>query len=172
MKKISTGIIILLFLFTSGGYYLFFRAMQYQARQEISQKIKKGVNENDLTLIVAPLNGGKEISWTKPGKEFLYKGEMYDVVKTETRGQKKYYYCINDTKEKQLVARYMNHRRQREKTARRLKQTQSNKYIPGTCSGQKQFTFTGFSFKVYHLFYKSNFTDISSPPPKHSFFIS
>ncbi|NOX86474.1 MAG: hypothetical protein GXO86_11020 [Chlorobi bacterium] len=172
MKKISFVIVILLFLFTNGGYYLYFRTMQYQARQEIRQKIENGVNEKDLTLITIPLNNKKDISWIKPGKELLYKGAMYDVVRIKTDGQNQYYYCINDIKEKQLVTRYMKQRKQREKTARRLKQNQSNKYIPGNYSIRANFSDSDFSFPVYHFYYKSNFTDVSSPPPKRSFFIS
>jgi len=52
MRKLVSTIVILLFLFTDGGYYLYFRVLQYQSQQEIKREIKKGLKENDLSLIV------------------------------------------------------------------------------------------------------------------------
>jgi len=172
MKKSGSVIVVLLFLFTNGGFYLYFRALQHQAQQEIKHEIKQGLKEKDLSLIVVPVNNKKDISWIRPGKEFRYQGAMYDVVKTRTAGQKKYYYCINDIKEKQLVVRFNKNHKQREKTARKLKRAQSNKYFPRKYSSQNYFSTSGFSFAVYSFHYKPNITDVSSPPPQPAFFSS
>ena len=55
---------------------------------------------------VISLSGNKEIYWEEKGKEFMFKGEMYDVVKTKTVNGKVMLYCINDKKEKALVDNY------------------------------------------------------------------
>jgi len=146
--------------------------MQYQAQQEIQHEIKKGLKEKDLSLIVVPVNNEKDIFWVKPGKEFRYRGAMYDVVKTRIAGQKKYYYCINDVQEKQLIVRFNKNHKQKEQAARRLKRNQSNKYFPEKYSLCTNFTNFDFSFAEYSSHYKSIITVVSSPPPKPAFFCS
>ena len=80
--------------------------MQYKIQKEVKQKIRKGLRDEDLSIIVVSVNDESEINWIKPQKEFRYKGEMYDVVNIKIENQKKYYYCIWDVKEKQLIANY------------------------------------------------------------------
>ena len=88
MKRFISFILLFLFLFVSGGYYLYFRYLQRQIQQEVKTEIRKGLQEEELSVIVSPVHGSQDILWTKKDKEFRYKGSMYDVVRTEVRGQK------------------------------------------------------------------------------------
>jgi hypothetical protein len=48
-------------------------------------------------------NVSNQIVWTRKGKEFRYKNEMYDVVKAELKKNKVTYLCIHDKDEKELT---------------------------------------------------------------------
>jgi hypothetical protein len=66
-------------------------------RKQVKNRILEGIPNSELTLIkISPEN--KNIRW-KHSKEFEYKGEMYDVVRTEKHGDTTYYYCWWDNQE-------------------------------------------------------------------------
>jgi hypothetical protein len=92
------------FLFNIGGYYLWFSYVKNNIQKEIRREIRLGLSEKDLTLISVPVNDESGICWIKPGKEFTFNGKMYDVVKITINNNRKIYYCIDDVKEKNLIA--------------------------------------------------------------------
>lgn len=103
-KKLHIAISVLLLLVitsSSIGVYPAFKLLQYRARREVKQQIKKGVPESELHRIVVTGNEDK-MSWVKPNKEFVLNGNMYDVVRRETEEGKLVFYCINDEQEEQL----------------------------------------------------------------------
>ncbi len=102
LRKYLSVILLFFFLFNIGGYYLWFNYVKNNIQKEIRQEIRRGLSEKVLTLITVPVNDETGICWIKPGKEFTYRGKMYDVVKTSIFNNKKFYYCINDVKEKKL----------------------------------------------------------------------
>jgi hypothetical protein len=104
LRKYLSVIILMFFLFNIGGYYLWFNYVKNSIQREIRREIRQGLSEKDLTLITVPVNDESGICWIKPGKEFTYMGEMYDVVKIRIRDNQEFIYCINDHKEKKLVA--------------------------------------------------------------------
>lgn len=84
--------------------YFVFKYRQSVIRKEIKKEIKNGVAESDLTTFtVSQLLNGK-LEWIKPGKEFRLKGNMYDIVRSETENGNYVYKCINDTQETELFA--------------------------------------------------------------------
>ncbi len=108
IRRILIGLLIVIFLYGSGGYYYCFSFYQYSIKREIKQLIRKGINENELTEITVPYSGVTQtiterycgIVWIKPAKEFKYHGQMFDVVKSSLKDGKKHFLCINDKKEK------------------------------------------------------------------------
>ena len=170
MKRLVSFILLFLFLFISDGVYLYFRYLQHKIHQEIKTEIRKGLEEEDLSLIIIPVNSGQEILWTKKDKEFRYKGNMYDVVRTEVRGQKIYYYCLNDVKEKQLMARYRSTNRRRAKMLMSLKRVMGSKYFSEKFSFKTDLYQTGILLTQYREQYHSLIPEVNSPPPKFNFF--
>ncbi|NPA44194.1 MAG: hypothetical protein GXO49_01535, partial [Chlorobi bacterium] len=100
MKKSISLILLIVILLVSNGYYLYFKYLQNNIQKEMKQVVKSGLSEKDFSVIVVSEENEKEIIWIKKNKEFRYKGFMYDIVKTKQLNNKKYYYCINDIKEK------------------------------------------------------------------------
>jgi len=165
LRKYISVILISIFLFDIGGYYFWFCIWQNNIQKEIRQEIRNGLEEDDLVLIIAPINGESGISWIEPNKEFRYKGEMYDVVKIKIQNQNKYYYCIKDIKEKQLIASYNKNHNPKKEAGKKIREFKYQ-YIP------QQFSLT---FSIYTsdltsativFLYKSKIIDIHSPPPK------
>ncbi len=171
MRKYISFILLIIILFISNGYHLYFKYLQHNIQHEIKHKIKNGLNENELFVIVVSTNNEKEIEWTKKNKEFRYKGEMYDLVKIKIKNNKKIYYCINDVKEEHLIANFTKQNRRRNKILLRLKKLLNNKYFPKTYSVNNKILQANIYFTEYQFLYKSRFKEILSPPPKFNFYI-
>ena len=166
MKKYTSFILLIIILFVSSGYQLYFKYLQYIIQQEVKQEIRKGLSEKDLSLIIVSSKNEKEINWIKKDKEFRYKGFLFDIVKTKTKGSKKYYYCINDLKEKSLIAIYTRHNRRRNKVLLSLRKILSNKYFPGNLSVNLKIVKADVYFGTYQQNYHSIYLETLSPPPK------
>jgi len=144
---------------------MYFKYLQKNIHNEIKQEIRKGLNEKELSLIIVSVNNDRDIFWIKKGKEFRYKGAMYDIVKTKIKGRKKYYYCINDLKEKQLITSLLKNNR-RNKTIVKLMKSLSHDYLPENYSLQAAVYSTDFCFTQSTQFYSTRIIDVASPPPR------
>ncbi len=74
-------------------------------KEAIKEKILSQLKDEELEIISLNDNH-KIIYWEEEGKEFLFKGEMYDVVKRKIINNEVVLYCIHDKKEKMLVDNY------------------------------------------------------------------
>lgn len=99
MKKLIAISFLSVIFINQLGYYCLHSLQQYQVRKEIRKAILASIPESELEIISA----NDKLEWEEEGKEFYLDGHMYDVVSTKLLNGKTYYYCINDTKEKQLL---------------------------------------------------------------------
>lgn len=150
---------------------MYFKYLQHNIQQEINNEIKEGLNEKDLSVVIIPLKDENKIIWTKKNKEFKYKGLMYDVVKTKIKNGKKYYYCINDVKEKQLITSFFRNNRRKNKFLFKLKKNLSKKYLSKKFSTKVSIKNTNVFVFENQAFYKSKILEVLSPPPKFNFSI-
>lgn len=107
MKKLFSILFLLLFLFTSGGYFVAFELEQTQIKSEVETFMKSGMADEKLELIKIPLSMEKQsnkLFQRINAKEFKYKGKMYDISKRVVKGDIAYYYCYYDHKEETLFA--------------------------------------------------------------------
>ncbi len=104
LKKVSIIILISVLAYSQVGYYFVMRHFQFSQKDVIKEKILNQIKEAELQVI--SFTDNKEIFWEEKGKEFLFKGEMYDVVKTKRVNGKLMLYCIKDIKEKALIDNY------------------------------------------------------------------
>lgn len=166
MRKSVSILLMPILLFNLGGYYLWFSALQFKRQEEVRQEIRKGLKEEDLTLFVVPAEGESGLHWIKPDKEFRYKGEMYDVVKIKTFQQKKYCYCLNDSKEKQLITHFNRSHNSKRDTEKKLKSGFSySSYFPQYTLARNQYA-VDLDFTAPCIMYSPASVDILSPPPK------
>jgi predicted transcriptional regulator len=150
---------------------LYFKYLQHNIQQEINNEIKEGLNEKDLSVVIIPLKDENKITWTKKNKEFKYKGLMYDVVKTKIKNGKKYYYCINDVKEKKLITSFFRNNRRKNKSLLKLKKILSKKYLSNKFSKRISIKNTNLYLFENQEFYKSKILEVLSPPPEFNFSI-
>lgn len=97
---------MLLLIISHGIFQLFvFKIFQAQYREEIIDLIEEGISEDELTFFVFSKdelkNGKSGIQWMEED-EFRFDDEMYDIVKTETKGDSIYIHCIYDENESKL----------------------------------------------------------------------
>ena len=85
MRKYLSLILLIVVLFAGEGWYLSFIYLQHTVREEAEYEIRKGLKDEDLTLIVVTPGREQEITWTKKDREFRYRGSMYDVVRIKVR---------------------------------------------------------------------------------------
>jgi hypothetical protein len=99
LKKIVAISLLLVIFINQLGYYFLHSLQQYQVRKEIKHALLANIPESELEVI----SSNNQLDWEEDGKEFYYQGRMYDVVSMKVLHGKTFYYCINDTKEKQLL---------------------------------------------------------------------
>ncbi len=167
MKKVLSYILLFVFIFIINGYSVWLKHLQHQIKHEAELKIKKGIKEKDIDVLTFSLSEYYNIKWTKKYKEFTLNGKMYDVVKIKTKGSKKYIYCINDIKEKQLIARLTRHNRRRNKILNILKKITANKYLSSLVSHNQLNNETTVCFGIYNRRFNSIDIDVYSPPPEN-----
>ena len=166
MRKYISVILLVLFLFVSNGYYLYFKYLQHNIRQEIKYEIRRGIDEAELAIITVSKGEENEIYWTEKNTEFKYKGAMYDIVKTEVKNNKTTYYCINDVKEQQLFTHFTKQNSTQNRILIELRKVISSKYFPEYYSITNSVKEMVNTFTTYQFIYKSIAIEILSPPPQ------
>lgn len=90
-----TGLLTLPLL-TSYGWLSF---QQFEVRHEMKSLIMSGLDDDELILMkFSQVETQLELAW-EHSREFEYRGEMYDVVRTDSIGDSMYYWCIWDVEE-------------------------------------------------------------------------
>lgn len=103
IKKILTLQLLAALLLTQVGYYFFYMQQQNEIKESVRQKIFS--NLTDTTFFIVDANT-KNIIWEEAEKECSIDGKMYDVAKIKIINNKKYFYCLNDDKEDNLLKEY------------------------------------------------------------------
>jgi hypothetical protein len=108
VKKIISILVLWVFLTGSGGYYFLFKIKQFANYCKIENEITN--HDKDVLQQVIIFKRGEKtcLKWIKEQKEFIYQGKIYDIVRCIFSGKYVFYYCINDTKEKKLIADFEN----------------------------------------------------------------
>ena len=73
-----------------------------EIREVMKARIMAGVGQNEMVQLTFSLQDTKtQLEW-EHSREFEYRGEMYDVVKSEQRADSVTYWCIHDKAETQI----------------------------------------------------------------------
>lgn len=171
MRKILSILLVFSLCFGIVGAYTVFRILQSHARQEIKELIKQGISDNQLHKIVFLDN--EKPDWVEKGKEFRYRGQMYDIVKQKYAEGKVVYYCVNDKEETQLfvnldelVKEQMENGNNPYGNATKL----LLKFLFQTYTAEKAYSFTELFFTselFFHYFFTltSVYPEAETPPP-------
>jgi len=101
--KISAWLLTVVFLFNTIGLLMLFISERAILLSQAELRIHEASAENEI-LIVVDANQESGLVWVRDGKEFRYNDLMYDVIRTEKKGDKTFYYCLDDRKDSDLFA--------------------------------------------------------------------
>ena len=104
MKKSFSIALLMVFFYGIIGFYVNFQIEQCRVKEEIKEKIINNLPENKLTILKISSCENDKIEWIEQGKEFRYKGEMFDLVKVKKVNGTTIYYCFCDSKESNLIS--------------------------------------------------------------------
>ena len=147
---------------------MWFGILKHNVQRQIRQEIRQGLSEKDLTIITVPVNDESGICWIKPGKEFTCGGKMYDVVKIKISGNTKSYYCIDDVKEKKLIAGFSKVNESNQKARKLL----SNFHYIFVIKPESFFHIietSNHDFCIKPFETESAIKEVTIPPPKSAF---
>jgi hypothetical protein len=168
LRKILTISTIVLLLLVQFGAYIVYLSQAYALKEKVKAQIKSGIPAYNLTTVAYEPNKSK-IQWEEAGKEFYLDGKLYDIVEIKTVNGKTFFYTLPDTKEDELVKRYL---------TGQDKNPNNNKQIIKLIVLEYEYTAACFnkapvSFyaKSYSLFKgngnNSPYLNIVSPPPQN-----
>jgi len=149
-------------------------------RHEMKQRIKAGVPEEDLVLlkIAKAEEQNSEVFERIHSREFRYKGEMYDVIRLEEKGNTTYYTCIHDVKESKLFEQLdeMVVKTLTEDTRERHQQEImlgffTKVYLPGVRPELSYFQTKAKSVFAYYASFSEKHSSELGEPPRFMFFI-
>lgn len=169
LKKISLILLIFVLAYSQVGYYFVSRHYQALHKEVIKEKILSQLKEEELKIISVSDNH-QQIYWEEEGKEFLFKGEMYDVVKTKTVDGEVMLYCINDKKERELVDNYNLITKHNSSSDKKGKNTIDNSFnlfvYQDETTGESCVKYLSNNFYSINFNLPENLIDNISPPPK------
>jgi hypothetical protein len=102
LRKITIISFLLLLFFSQIGYYFFYMFQQYQIKESVKHELLSKLPESSLEIIDATTYKN-DIEWEEEGKEFYLHGQMYDVAFIKIIKGKTLIYCLNDSKEEELL---------------------------------------------------------------------
>ncbi|MFH2142658.1 MAG: hypothetical protein ABIJ97_09565 [Bacteroidota bacterium] len=102
MRKFLPILLIVLFASPFVGIYTYLNYQKYVIRKHVKKQIIKGVDKNDLVLLIfTNEEAADKLKW-EHSKEFEYKGQMYDIVDRIQRNDTVWYWCWWDYEETDL----------------------------------------------------------------------
>ena len=105
MPRLYSISLLFLFLVNVIGGISFLLIQRHQRHEYVESMIKSESYGHRLTQIHVSADKLAEITWVERNREFRYKGDMYDVVRTETTPDGgKIFHCIADHEETRLYS--------------------------------------------------------------------
>jgi hypothetical protein len=89
-----------------------FKIAQHKIQKSIEKLIEQQIPNRFLHKITIDKTDTQSLKWEKADREFWHQGKMYDVVRSTNSSQSITYYCIQDTKETQLVHNFQKQQEQ------------------------------------------------------------
>lgn len=149
---------------------------KYQIKKNVKERIIAQMDVEELVLLKFSDDEKQTLLFWENSKEFEFKDQMYDVVKTEVKNGITYYYCWPDDQETKLnkqldelvaftVGNNPNHNNDQKNLSLFLKSLYFSKYIQENFIVYSE---TTNSFLFHPKDYQSQIHSPTDPPPKIS----
>ncbi len=172
MQKLVAFLLILFFSLHLAGDLITFNVQRYHIRREMRREIAAGIPADELTQIRVSNELVSQLGWEFTD-EFKYNGMWYDVVARKPQGaHHTVFYCLKDSDETRLYARYAQHFKDAKNTKkhRHVSSKISFKYLPRQNYFSTQELATTLENALLPFFrssgYRSPHLEITSPPPQ------
>ena len=143
---------------------------QYQIKESVKHELLAKLPESSLEIIDANAHKN-DIEWEEQDKEFYLHGQMYDVAFIKIINGKKLIYCLNDSKEEDLLKRFANavnlgnEQNSTSKHGHHIIKLQLSDYVmlsqyTTTINERVSAAYIDHSFALI-----TNITEVSTPPP-------
>lgn len=167
MLKVKLVILYVFFLnwiFLSWFPYVQFTWRRQQAWESFVEN-KKGIAPNRIQTLTFPV--GYMLTWEKAGKEFEYKGKMYDVLSIRKTESTLVIKCVSDHKEDGLIDAFKKEKQKKDnQPTKQFKVKHYLEKLPCFCFSRPP------AYSLHYnqlLFYNNSFLKVPSPPPKQLF---
>ncbi|MES2703652.1 MAG: hypothetical protein V4649_13510 [Bacteroidota bacterium] len=102
-RKIRVVLLILCFVAPWATTFLILSIQKQQVKNEVKKEFAATLSNEHLVRFSAAGAGEKQMEADPEDlNEFVYEGEMYDIVRTEVVGDSTYYWCWQDHEETRL----------------------------------------------------------------------
>ena len=168
--RITSGILIFLISINLFAEILSFSINRYFIRQEAKEIIESGISEENIEKIIIDNNNLPGSFKFIKEHEFMYKGSIYDIVRTDKQNQKTIYYCINDTKEKFLISKLLENKPDNQNISSLINinilKSLTLNYLISSNEGLSVSVFILLFIIKPQRSYKNFIPDVLPPPPK------
>jgi hypothetical protein len=107
LKKAISIVLLTLFLFNVGGYYLAFWALEYKVNNDLTVRLDRNQYSEsetfELKVPVALPYPVYQTEYERVDGKFEYNGEFYKLVKHKLQNDTLYIVCIKNLDQKELV---------------------------------------------------------------------
>jgi hypothetical protein len=109
MKSVISIILIFGILINSIGNIIIFSIYQSSVRNEIRNYINTDERKKRIEILkFSKADLKKRLITFIKNDEFIFNNQLYDIKNSKAVGDSIFYYCINDTKEKELINKFSN----------------------------------------------------------------
>jgi hypothetical protein len=99
MKRLISIIFLCLLIMKTVGYFAYLKVQQYILKEEAKEKIIQSLPAEKLVELHFSKTDFKIIKWEEAGKEFVFEGKMYDLVRIQFDGRNYTLFCFSDEEE-------------------------------------------------------------------------
>jgi len=113
LKKGLSILLLFVFLFNVGGYYIVYWGLRYQTYQQLSQRLDAGLYHPEETIeLKIPVNLPYPVQsdeFQRIDGRFEYNGEHFRLIKQKLENDTLFIVCIRDAETKQIVRTIKNY---------------------------------------------------------------
>lgn len=107
MKRAATILVLFCMVIYMGGYQLVAMGYRWELKTAMKTWLRTHRESSYHTVFSFATADGQisdpDLHWEEAGKEFSYRGNLYDIISVELHGSRATVYCVNDHAEKKLL---------------------------------------------------------------------
>ncbi len=165
MKKLIPILLIILISLNTFGFDFILGYLLFTCKLDFKEHVENNSIKKDLVVFkMSQIDSNK---FQKFDDEIKYDGRMYDIVKEENKDNDKYFYCISDEKEDNLI-KIINKQSDEQNHPSKINYVQKDlakNYLPPENIDSNSKSNYSHTLRLVHFNISSHFSEILSPPP-------